>query len=142
MNPLEPVVREVATELDNLVSAARPELDALNVDIQTDSPSGRDYTIWTGRFTKHWPSPTGFEQASVTINLECMVPLHPTEIKDVEVSCHATAEIFQIGKSSRVRKDTKDRLLLGQLRSSGIQNILLEKIEWGRNLLTTVNSTD
>lgn len=135
-------INQKSTELDNLVSAARPELDALNVDIQTNSPSGRDYTIWAGRFTKRWPSPTGFEQASVTMNLECMVPLQPTEIKDVEVSCHATAEIFQIGKSSRVRKDMKDRLLLGQLRSSGIQNLLLDKIEWGRNLLMAGDSAD
>jgi hypothetical protein len=142
MNPVDPFIHTVATELDNLVSAARPELDALNIDIQTDSPSGRDYTIWTGRFTKHWPSSTGFEQMSVTINLECMAPLHPTEIKDVEVICHAIAEIFQIGKSSRVRKDTQDKLLLGQLRSSGIQKLLLEKIAWGRDLMMTRNSTD
>lgn len=142
MNPLEPLIRQVATELDNLVSAARPELDALNIDVQTASPSGRDYTIWTGRFTKHWPCLARFEQAGVVINLECMVPLRPTEMKDVEVSCHATAEIFQIGESSRVKEDSKDRFLLEQLRSSGIQNILLKKIEWGHNLLTTDNSAD
>lgn len=142
MNPVEPFIHTVATELDSLVSAARPELEALNIDIQTDSPDGRDYWIWAGRFTKSWPGPTGFEQASVTINLECMMPLKPTEIKDAEVSCHSIAEIFQIGKSSRVRKDSKDRFFLGQLQSSGIQNILLEKIEWGRNLLMTGDGND
>jgi hypothetical protein len=71
-----------------------------------------------------------------------MLPLKLTEIKDVEVDCHTIAEIFQTGKSSRVRKDSMDRFVLGQLLSSGIQNILLEKIEWGRNLLLTGDSTD
>jgi hypothetical protein len=132
----------VATELDSLVLADRPELEALDIDIQTDSPADRDYTIWTGRFTKSWLVPTGFEQASVTIHLTCMLPLKPTEINDLEVECYAIAEIFQIGKSSRVRKDSKGRFVLGQLRSSGIQNILVEKIEWGRNLLLTGDTTD
>jgi len=135
MNPVEPFIDTVATELNNLLSAARPGLEASDVDIQTTSPSGRDYTIWTGMFTKHWPGPTGFEQASVTINLNCMLPLKPTEIEDVEVNCHAIAEIFQIGKISRVRRISNGTFLLRQLRSLGIQNILLEKIEWGRNLL-------
>jgi hypothetical protein len=132
----------VATELDSLVLAEMSELEALDIDIQTDSPAGRDYTRWTGTFTKSWLVPTGFEQAKVTINLTCMLPLKPTEISDLEVECYAIAEIFQIGKSSRVRKDGRDRFVLGQLRSSGIQNILLEKIEWGRNLLLTGDSTD
>lgn len=135
MSPVEPFIHIVATELNNLVSAARPELEALNVDIRTTSPGGRDYTIWTGWFTKYWPGPTGFEQATVTIFLNCMVPLKPTELKDIEVDFHTMAEIFQIGKLSRVRRDRKDGFLLEQLRSSGIRNILLEKIEWGRNLL-------
>jgi hypothetical protein len=141
-NSMGAFIDTVATELDSLVLAERPELEALDIDIQTDSPAGRDYTIWTGRFTKSWLVPTGFEQASVTISLNCMLPLKLTEIKDVEVDCHTIAEIFQIGKSSRVRKDSMDRFVLGQLRSSGIQNILLEKIEWGRNLLLTGDSTD
>lgn len=135
MNPVEAFVQTVATELDSLVTAARAELEALDVGIQTDSPAGRDCTIWTGRFTKHWPSPTESEQESVTIFLECMLPLKAIEIRDVEVSCHAMAEIFQTGKSSRVRKDSKDKFSLGQLRSSGIRHILFEKIEWGRNQL-------
>ena len=130
----------VGTELDSLVLAERSELEALDIDIQTDCPAGRDHTIWMGRFTKSWLVPTGFEQANVTINLNCMLPLKPTETKDVEVGCHTIAEIFQIGKSSRVRKDSMDRFVLGQLRSSGIQKILLEKIEWGRNLLLTGDS--
>jgi len=142
MNPAEPFIHTVAAELDSLVSAARTELEALDIDIQTASPSGRDYTIWTGRFTKSWPRPTGFEQASVTINLNCMLPLKATEKKDVEVECHAIAEIFQIGKSPRVRQDSKGKILLAQLRSSGFKNILLEKMEWGRNLLITGDRTD
>jgi hypothetical protein len=135
MNPVDPFIDTVATELNNLLSAARPALEALDVDIQATSPSGRDYTIWMGRFTKQWPGATGFEQASVTINLDCMLPLKPTEIEDVEVGCHTIAEIFQIGKISRVRRTSNGTFLLQQLRSSGIQNILLEKFEWGRNLL-------
>jgi hypothetical protein len=135
MYPGEPFINTVAGELNNLVSAARPELETLDIDIQTNSPCGRDYTIWTGRFTKCWPGPTGFEQASVTISLNCMLPLKRTEIKDVEVDCHTIAEISQVGKSSRVRKDSRGSLLLAQLRSSGLQKILLEKIEWGRDLL-------
>jgi hypothetical protein len=135
MNPEQPFSDTVAVELNSLLSAARPGLEALDVDIQTTSPAGRDYTIWTGRFTKHWPGPTGFEQASVTIYLNCTEPLEPTEIKDAEVNWETIAEIFQIGKISRVRKTSKGTFLLRQLQSSGIQNILLEKMEWGRNLL-------
>ena len=135
MNPEDLFIDTVAAELHNLLSAARPALEALDVDIQTTSPAGQDYTIWTGTFTKLWPGPTGFEQAWVRINLNCMLPLKPTEIKDVEVSYHAMAEIFQIGKISRVRKVSEGTFLLGQLRSAGMQNILLEKIEWDRNLL-------
>jgi hypothetical protein len=142
MYPVEPFIDTVAAELNNLVSAARPEFEALDIDIQTNSPCGRDYTIWTGRFTKCWPGPTGFEQARVTINLDCMLPLKPTEINDVKLDCYVIAEIFQIGKSSRVRKDSRDSLLLVQLRSSGLQKILLERIEWGRNLLMTGDSSD
>jgi hypothetical protein len=78
----------------------------------------------------------------VTINLDCMLPLKPTEINDVKLDCYVIAEIFQIGKSSRVRKDSRDSLLLVQLRSSGLQKILLERIEWGRNLLMTGDSSD
>jgi|HubBroStandDraft_6_1064221.scaffolds.fasta_scaffold131982_2 hypothetical protein len=103
MNPVEPFIDTVATELNNLLSAATPGLEALDVDIQTTSPSVRDYTIWTGTFIKHWPGPTESEQASVTINLNCMLPLKPTEVEDVEADCHTIAEIFQIGKISRVR---------------------------------------
>jgi hypothetical protein len=86
-------------------------------------------------FTRYWPGPTGFEQACVTIYLSCILPFKPTEIEDVEVSCHTTAEIFQIGKISRVRRASKGTLLLRQLQSSGMKNILLEKMEWGRNVL-------
>jgi len=71
----------------------------------------------------------------VTINLDCMLSLKPTEINDVKLDCYAIAEIFQIGKSARVRKDSRGSLLLVQLRSSGLQKILLEKIEFGRSLL-------
>jgi hypothetical protein len=140
MYPVEPFIDTVAVELNNLVSAARPELEALDIDIQTNSPCGRDYTIWTGRLTKCWPGPTGCEQATVTINLDCMLPLKPTEVNDVKLDCCAIAEIFQIGKSSRVRKDSRGSLLLVQLRSSGLQKILLEKIEFGRNLLMSSES--
>ena len=135
MNPGEAFVDAVAIELNKLLSAARPSLEALDVDIQTTSPSGRDYTIWTGRFTKYWPGPTQSEQASATINVNCMLPLEPTEMKDVEIDWHTIAEIFQIGKISRVRRTSKGTFLLGQLRSSGLRDILLEKIEWSRNLL-------
>ena len=131
MNPVEPFIDTVAAELNNLLSAATPGLEALDVDIQTTSPSVRDYTIWTGTFIKHWPGPTESEQASVTINLNCMLPLKPTEVEDVEVDCHTIAEIFQIGKISRVRTISDGKFLLRQLRSLGIENILLEKIEWG-----------
>jgi len=130
MQAPESFIQTVATELDGLVSAARPNLEASGVDIQTDSPSGRDYTIWTGRFTKCRPGPTGFEQTTV-IFLNCMLPLHPTQVKDLEVDFHAIAEIFQIGKSSRVRSDSKGKLILGQLLSSGIERMILEKIEGG-----------
>ena len=71
----------------------------------------------------------------MTINLDCMLSLKPTEINDVKLDCYAIAEIFQIGKSARVRKDSRGSLLLVQLRSSGLQKILLEKIEFGRSLL-------
>jgi hypothetical protein len=135
MHRADQFIHTVAAELNNLVSAARSELEALDVDIHTISPSGRDYTIWDGWFAKYWPGPIGFEQAKVTITLLCMVPLKPAEIKDVEVSCRVTAEIFQIGKFSRVYKTSEDTFLLEQLRSSGIRNILLEKIERGRKLL-------
>jgi len=64
-----------------------------------------------------------------------MLSLKPTEINDVKLDCYAIAEIFQIGKSARVRKDSRGSLLLVQLRSSGLQKILLEKIEFGRSLL-------
>jgi hypothetical protein len=135
MHLTDPFIHTVATELNNLVSGAGPELEALGVDIRTTSPGGRDYTIWDAWFTKCWPGPTGFEQAKVTIILSCMVPPKPTEIKDVEVHCHAIAEIFQIGALSRVRIDREDGFLLEQLRSSQIRNTLLEKIEWGRKRL-------
>lgn len=135
MNPEDLLIETVATELNDLLSAARSGLEALDVDIQTTSPAGQDYTIWTGTFTKLWPGPTGFEQAWVRINLSCMLPIKPTEINNVEVSYHAMAEIFQTGKISRVRKISEGTFLLEQLRSAGMQNILLEKIEWGRNLL-------
>lgn len=142
MNRVQPFAVAVAGELNDLVSASRPELEALGVDIQTTSPSGRDYTIWTGRFTKCWPGPTGFEQTMVTVNLECMLPLPPTEITNVEVSFHAIAEIFQVGKASRVRSESNSRFLLAELRSSAFQKSLLEKIEWGRNLLMSGDRPD
>jgi hypothetical protein len=48
MNPVDPFIDTEALELNNLLSAARPELEASDVDFQTSSPAGRDYTIWTG----------------------------------------------------------------------------------------------
>ena len=45
MNPVEPLIDTVAIELNSPLSAGRPGLGALDVDIQTTSPSGRDYTI-------------------------------------------------------------------------------------------------
>jgi hypothetical protein len=93
MYPGEPFINTVAVELNNLVSAARPELEALDIDIQKKSPCGRDYTIWTGRFTKCWPGPTGFEQTTVTINLDCMLPLKITGMR----SWMAAATMLSLG---------------------------------------------
>jgi hypothetical protein len=61
---------------------------------------------------------------------------HPGQ-KDLEGSLWAAAEIFQIGQLSRIRETTENKISREQLRSSGIGNIVLEKIAWGHDLLTS-----
>jgi hypothetical protein len=134
----EAIFREVETELNSLLSSARPELESSGVEIKAQTPDPRDYLSWDVWFTKSWSGPVGHELAQVTVLLSCMEPVPGKE--DVEVRLWAAAEIFQIGQLSRIRETSDTKISREHLRSSGVGNIVLEKIGWGHNLLMSAEN--
>ena len=117
---------QAAQTLDLLLEQIRPQLEFNQILIHDESnrsgfdKSGVPYYLWEYRFEKRMPYGSEFMLASV--RLSYLEPPVPHEVGNLRASW--TAEVFQIGKESRVKESGEQKLLLGELNAAELGKLV------------------
>jgi hypothetical protein len=134
--PVESAFRAAEAELDAMVAAAVGMLSGADVEIVDNSDRTYHYKnqslLWEFRFTATWS--LGYEVAKVMVRLSCPEPAIAGEASSVVAT--TTAEIFQTGKQSRVRRKREMAIAWESLRSRALEAVIFAEIQWGREALT------
>lgn len=98
--------------LDDRVAALRPALEEAGIDITDRSNrscfdrSGYPYCLWHLRFERRFPH--GSEVALASAELQFLEPLEASTPRELVLS--SVAEIFQVGKQSRIEERAEHRV--------------------------------
>lgn len=123
--------------LDDRVAASRPLLEAIGILITDRSNrscfdrSGYPYCLWHLRFERSFPH--GSEVARASAELEFVEPWETTQPR--EVVARSLAEIFQIGKQSRIAERTEQRIPAEEAGGLDVAKLVVELINDAVNRL-------
>jgi hypothetical protein len=136
MTTTENIFRTNETILDRLLNAGLAAFTAEGVTHADESARQyhykNPYLIWEQRFESSKPTDSEIER--VTVRLSYREPLDVQETAIVEATI--TAEVFQAGQRSRVRREQIRRIYLSELTSKGLPPTVRECVQSGRQSLS------
>jgi hypothetical protein len=129
---------EQATEiLDRALEAARPDLERQQIEVTDESSrsgferSGWLYYLWEYRFERKALSHG--EVFLEWVRLKYLEPTYTTPSSSVLVT--TCGEIFQVGGSSRVRKQSERSLAIELLGNGGLAGLVVEELDRAHQML-------
>jgi hypothetical protein len=129
--------------LDDRVAASRPALEAIGIFITDRSNrscfdrSGYPYCLWRLRFDRSYPH--GSEVARASAELEFFEPLKVSTPR--ELVARSVAELFQIGKQSRVDDRAERRLPADASGELDVEKLVVQLINEAVDRLRAIGVT-
>jgi hypothetical protein len=136
-NEIKSSFAQAAQTLDLMLEKARPQLELNQILILDESnrsgfdKSGVPYYLWEYRFEKRMPYGSEIMLASVRLNY--LEP--PIQQEAGKIRAGWTAEIFQTGKQSRVKKSGEQNMSLEELTAADIGTLINNLIVHAQTVL-------